>query len=403
MKIGIIREGKIPPDSRVPLGPEQCRRTKEEFEVEIQVQSSENRCFVDESYREMGIQVVDDIGQCDILLGVKEVPIGHLIPEKTYLFFSHTIKGQAYNMPLLNEILKRHIKLIDYEVLTDQKGNRLIAFGVFAGMVGAYNGMMIYGKRSGRFELDRLFNFYDYEEAKRQFVNLNTGRLRVVLTGTGRVGNGAALVLKDMGLREVSPDDYLGRQFREAVFTQLGSKDYAKHQSEDMPFDRQHFHAQPWSYASSFQPYLYCSDLLINGMFWDHRAPVLFTREQMLDPTFSIQVVADITCDIAPQASVPCTVRPSTIPDPVYGYDPKTNAEANPFQEHAIDVMAVDNLPNELPRDASRAFGEMFIEHVLPEFLKPQSAMLDRATITEQGELQEHYAYLEEFLEGVDS
>jgi alanine dehydrogenase len=398
MKLGILKETKIPPDSRVALTPTQCRHLINDHELEIRVQKSDNRCYKNEEYRQAGIILVDDISDCDILLGVKEVRLESLIPDQTYLFFSHTMKEQPYNRDLLREILLRHIKLIDYEALTDKKGNRLIAFGVFAGMVGAYNGMMAYGKRTGKFTLDRMYSFHDYEAAKNAFAKIRTGMLRIVLTGTGRVGNGAAMVLKDMGIREVSPDDYLNFKFQRPVFTQLGSKDYARHKTFDTPFDRQHFHAHPEEYESSFKPFLHCSDMLINGMYWDNHAPGLFSREDMFDPDFRIQVIADITCDIAPEASIPCTVRASTIKDPIYGYDPKTDKEAESFKPGMVDIIAVDNLPNELPRDASHAFGNMFTKQILSEFFRKRSEILDRATITTDGRLTKHYRYLRDYV-----
>jgi saccharopine dehydrogenase (NAD+, L-lysine forming) len=397
MKIGLIREGKVPPDARVPLSPEQCVEVMQEHAVEIIVQPSPLRCFPDEDYRQHGIRLQEDLSECDILMGIKEVPIHMLIPEKTYFFFSHTIKEQAYNRQMLQAVLERGIRLIDYEVLTDGQGRRLIAFGKFAGMVGAHNGLYVYGQRTGLFQLPRMKDCLDYAAAKSLYQTLRLPAMKVVLTGTGRVASGAALVLSDLGLRQVSPTEYLRREFDEAVFTQLGSSDYASPKGGGR-FDRATFHQHPERYKSTFKPYYQTSDVLVHGIFWDNRAPAFFTAAEMRREDFRIQVIADITCDIAPLSSIPSTLRASSIDYPVYGYDPETETETLPYRLHSIDVMAIDNLPSELPRDASREFGQQFIQHILPEIFQPQSAMLERATIAEKGELGAHFKYLRAYV-----
>ncbi|MEM8528259.1 MAG: alanine dehydrogenase, partial [Bacteroidota bacterium] len=194
MKIGIIREGKIPPDARVPLTPKQCRKIEANFPVDISVEPSENRVFKDEEYVKQEVTLSKDMENCEVLMGVKEVPIDNLIPNKTYFFFSHTIKEQVYNRELLQAILAKNIRLIDYEVLTDEKSRRLIAFGRFAGMVGAHNGLWTYGKRTGIFELKRMKDYKDYAEAKAFYKAVQFPPIKIVLTGTGRVGKGAAEV-----------------------------------------------------------------------------------------------------------------------------------------------------------------------------------------------------------------
>ena len=400
MKIGIIREGKVPPDSRVPLTPEQCAFLNKSEKVQIVVQPSPNRCFDDESYQKAGISLREDLTDCDILMGVKEVPIEQLIPHKTYFFFSHTIKKQSYNRNLLLAILERNIRLLDYEVLTNEKGQRLIAFGKFAGMVGAHNGVMTYGNRTDKFNLKRMKDCHDYAEAKTIYKKLDMPPMKIVLTGTGRVANGAAQVLKDMDIEKIAPEDFLENEFQHAVFTQLDCVDYATHKNGNT-FDLQDFFQNPQNYESIFTPYIHASDLMINGIYWDNKAPAFFTKEEMKQSDFRIKVIADVTCDIAPVASIPSTLRASTIANPVFGYDPIGEAEAIPHQANVIDMMTIDNLPNELPRDASQAFGEQFIEHIFQELLEQkEGGVIERASVTENGDLGKHFEYLRDYMEG---
>lgn len=398
-KFGIIREGKIPPDSRVPLIPVQCARVIQNYPCQLVVQPAPGRCYTDEEYRAQNVPLQEDISDCDVLMGVKEVPIHQLIPNKTYCFFSHTIKEQAYNRKLLQAILEKNIRLIDYEVLTDEKGHRLIAFGRFAGMVGAHNALYTYAQRTGAFELKRMKDCHDYAEAVTLYKKLKLPPVKIILTGTGRVGVGAQTVLKDMGIHQVSPEDFLNLSYDEAVFTQLHAVDYAVHKDNE-PFDKLDFYFHPEQFKSNFARYYEVADIMINGIYWDNKAPAFFTREEMLLPQFKIKVIADITCDIAPVSSIPSTLRASTIADPVFGYNPATGQEEAPYQPHVVDMMTIDNLPNELPRDASQNFGEQFIEHILPEFFAEESEVLERAVVAENGKLTKHFEYLQGYVEG---
>lgn len=399
MKIGIIREGKVPPDTRVPLDPKQCAYLRSEYGLNVVVQPSPIRIFKDEEYVAAGVPLEEYLGDCDLLLGVKEVPKDQLIPGKTYSFFSHTHKQQVYNRPLLQAVLNKHIHLIDYEVMTDNLGRRIIAFGYFAGVVGAHNGFWTYAKRTGSFELPRMKDLYDYAAAKKVYAELQLPPMKIVLTGTGRVSTGAAQVLEDMGVHQVSPRDFLRETYDEPIYTQLVGRDYLKHKDGD-PFDKLHFYQHPEQYVSAFAPYAEQADMMINGIYWDNRAPAFFTKEDMASPDFNISVIADITCDIAPVASIPATLRASTIADPVFGYDPQTGEETAPYQEGGVDMMTIDNLPSELPRDASTAFGKMYIEQVVPHILAPNSAMIERATIARHGRLGPQFGYLIDFAEG---
>lgn len=396
MKLGIIREGKTPPDSRTPLTPDQCAHLLRDLQVEVMVEPSPIRCYPDTEYAEFQVPLSPRMQDCDVLMGIKEVPVDQLIPDKTYLFFSHTIKEQAYNRKLLQAILAKGIRLLDYEVMTDEQGRRLIAFGKFAGMVGAHNALWTWSQRCGSFELPRMKECFDYEAAKDHYFHVKWPPVKIVVTGSGRVGTGAVEVLHDMGILQVSKEEFLENDFDEAVFTQLIPQNYVARR-DGQPFHTRDFYSHPEAYESVFAPYARAADIMINGIFWDTRAPAFFTVEEMRSPDFRIRVIADVTCDIAPVSSIPCTLRPSSIADPVFGYDPATGREIPPFQPNGIDVMAIDNLPSEMPRDASRAFGDMFIHHILPELLLPHSAVIERATIAEKGRLGKHFEYLKEY------
>ncbi|MDP4709604.1 MAG: NAD(P)-dependent oxidoreductase [Saprospiraceae bacterium] len=397
MKIGIIREGKVPPDARVPLTPAQCRHLLDHFPLELVVQPSPIRCFSDTEYLEAGIPMSADVSDCDVLLGVKEVPIANLIPGKTYLFFSHTIKKQPANKKLLQEIIRRNIRIIDYELLTDDLGRRVIAFGKFAGMVGAHNALYTYGEQSGLFHLKRMFTYREYADVKQDYRSLVLPAVKIVLSGTGRVAQGAAQVLLDMGIKQVDPEAFLHQTWEEAVFTQLSNRHYVARKG-GKPFEGKDFYAHPEDFCNAFLPYASVADILIHGIFWDTKAPAFFTLEDMRAPDFRIRVIGDITCDLAPETSIPATIKASTIQDPVFGFDPQTGEEVPAYTPGAIDMMTIDNLPSELPRDASIAFGEQFIRFIILELLKASSPMISRATIAAEGDLCARFEYLRDYV-----
>lgn len=398
-KIGIIKEGKVPIDRRVPLTPQQAKFIADNFETEVVVQSSDIRCFTDDDYRVAGLSVVDNIDDCDIILGVKEVPIEKLIPGKTHFFFSHTIKKQDYNRDLLRAILDKKINLIDWETLTNESGNRIIAFGRWAGIVGAYNGLWTYGKRYNLFQLRRANECFDYEDLKKELEKIKLPNIKIALTGGGRVTKGAMEVLLATGIRQVTPHDFLIERFDEPVFTQLNSRDYNK-RKDGGEFHRNEFYSQPELYAGDFLKYAKVTDLLIACAFWDPSAPVLFQREDILRDDFDVRIIADITCDI--EGSIPSTKQPSTIDDPIYDYNPSDDTvEQALTDEGNITVMAVDNLPCELPRDASMSFGDELVNNVIPHLLgNDEKGIIHRATITREGSLTDNYSYLQDYVDG---
>lgn len=401
MRIGIIREGKVPRDARVVLKPVQCAFLRDSEGADLVVQRSEVRCYSDEEYASHGIPLVDSVEDCDVLIGVKEVPVEDLIADKTYFFFSHTIKEQPYNKLLLQRVLEKNIRLIDYEALKDEKGKRLIAFGFFAGMVGAHNALWTYGQRTGLFQLSRMKDAFDYAQIRKTYEGMVWPAVRIVLTGKGRVGAGAASVLEDMGIRSVPPDEYLRKEYQEAVYTQVDYDDYVRPKSGSNRSIGEYID-HPKEFESNFQSYTEVSDIMINGIYWDNDAPAFFSKNDMRQNNFRIQVIADVTCDIAPVSSIPSTLKASTIDDPVFGYDPIVEKEVSPFMDQGIDMMTIDNLPNELPRDASTSFGQQFIEHIWPDIESEQwdEGLLHRATVAVDGRLGNHFQYLENYVKG---
>ena len=400
LKIGLIREGKIPPDKRVAFTPLQAEEIEQRFpDVKLICQTSPIRCFNDDEYLERDIIVTEDVSNCDILMGIKEVPIDSLIPNKTYLFFSHTLKKQPYNRKLLQAALKKNIRLIDYEALKDKLGNRLVAFGRYAGIVGAYNGLWTYGQRYKKFTLRRAFDCFDVNDLKLELDKVRLPPIKILLTGSGRVGKGAMETLDSARIRKVSIHDFLYRKFDQPVYIQLSSGDYHTRKAGGH-FNRDEFHRYPERYFSHFSDFTKVTDLLLAGAYWNPKAPVLFTQEDMLAPDFRIRIIADITCDI--NGSIPSTKRASTIPDPIYDYDPRTDKLHPPFSDDSfISVMAVDNLPCELPRSASEEFGRDLIDRILKPLIEDDSdGIIDRATIALNGQLTPHFSYLQDYASG---
>jgi alanine dehydrogenase len=402
MKIGLIREGKNPPDNRVALTPTQCAFVERLYPVKIIVEPSPIRCFKDEEFIQQGITLSKDLSDCDYLLGIKEVPIDQLISGKTYFFFSHTIKKQPHNRPLLQAILEKNITLIDYEVLTDSFNQRLIAFGKFAGMVGAHNGILGYGLRTNAYSLPRMKNLKSYAEARHIYQQIVFPPLRIVVSGSGRVAKGAMEVLIDMGFKKIAPTDYLVEHYKYPVFTQIHPIDYVT-RLDGEPFEKEEYYKNPQEYRSTFAKFYRKSDIFINCIFYDRRAPMFFTLNEMQQPDFRIKMIADVSCDMMPSSSIPATIKVSTIADPFFSFNPFNNSvEDNPFAKETVTMMTIDNLPNEIPRDASEYFGEQFTLNILPELQNllrgDKSPIIERATITNKGVLTKRYEYLQDYV-----
>lgn len=395
LTIGLIREGKIPSDNRVALTPAQCKWIhKNRKDLSVIVQNSESRCYSDQEYINAGVEVKENMEECDVLLGIKEVPIEMLIPGKTYLFFSHTKKLQAYNQKMLQAIIAQKITLIDYECLEHEDGARIIGFGFFAGVVGAHNGIMAYGNRTGAYHLERVNSAKTLQHLVHTYFGLKLPPIKIAITGSGRVAHGALDIMNLLGIHEVEPEDYLKKEFVYPVYVHLKGADLYK-PTNGSGYSRDHFHEHPELYDCGFKKYLSQTDILMNGVYWEKNIPRLFDLEEIAKPDFRVKTIADITDD--KNGSVPCNLGDSTIADPVYGVDKKTFLKTAPYLPGSVDIMAVGNLPNELPRDASRYFGEQLIKHILLEIIEGGSAVIERATIVKEGVLTPAFDYMSEY------
>ncbi|GAB5418074.1 MAG: NAD(P)-dependent oxidoreductase [Crocinitomicaceae bacterium] len=403
VRLGIIREGKVPPDKRVPLTPNQCKLLLEKYpHLEIVVQPSPIRAFKDEEYTNAGIPLNEDLSDCDVIIGVKEVNIEDLIPNKKFMFFSHTIKKQPYNRDLLQAVIDKKIQLIDYEVLKDTSNKRVIGFGRYAGIVGCYNGFLTFGLKHGLYDLKPANQCRDRKEVEEELKKVQLPKnAKIILTGFGRVGHGAREILSQIDIKEVTPEEFVSENFDGPVYTHLELSDYYERR-DGGAFVKREFFADPTPYKSTFARFLSHADMYIPCHYWSDKADFIITREDLKKEDVRLSVVADISCDI--DCAVACTIRPSKISDPIYGYNPQTESEANFMDEGVIAVMAVDNLPCELPLDASEDFGGELIKEVMPSLLVDDSdKIIARASETSlEGGLTEYFSYLEGYLAGTE-
>ncbi len=397
--VGIIREGKVPPDKRVPLTPKQCKQVEQLFpQVKVVVQTSPIRAFTDIHYTDAGVEIVSDLAHCDIIMGVKEVNISDLIPNKKFVFFSHTLKKQPYNRDLLRAILDKNIQLIDYEVLKNSDNKRIIGFGRYAGIVGAYNGFRAFGLKHQLYDLKQACACADRVEMENELKKVSFPKnTKIVLTGFGRVGNGAREIMKLVPIEELAPADFLAYKGEAAVFTQLEVNDYFE-RIDGTPFEKQAFYQTPELFQSAFHKYAEHAQLYIACHYWSNKSPNILTNNDL--STSQLSVVADISCDIA--GPIACTIRPSKIADPIFGYDTTTQQEADWMQPGVIAVMAVDNLPCELPLDASEDFGNELIAQVFPAlFGEDPTGIIARGSETDlSGNLTSNFAYLQDYVNG---
>lgn len=399
MKFGIIKERKNPPDRRVVFSPNELAKLKQTYhDAAVVVESSDIRIFSDVQYQSMGITVADDVSDCDVLFGVKEVPVENLIPEKAYFFFSHTIKKQPYNQKLLKAILEKNIDLYDHETIVDDQNRRLIGFGKYAGMVGVYNGIRAFGIKFELFKLPKAETLAGKDALILHLKRINLPALKFVVTGTGKVGSGAKEILDAIKVKEITVENYLTKNYSQPVYVQLDVLEYNKRIDGEV-IDFRDFLAHPDQYISDFEKFTKVSDIYFAGHFYGAGAPMILTREMLNASNCKLKVVADISCDV--NGPIACTVRSSTIEEPIYGYFPLEDREVEVFHPAAVVVMAVDNLPCEIPKDASEGFGEQFMEHVIPAFFNgDKDGILQRAKITEKGKLTERFSYLQDYVDG---
>ncbi len=397
IRIGLIRERKKLPDERVAFTPKQCAYLMAHYEgLQIVVEPSPTRCFSDAQYAAEGVTLTTDLTDCDILMGIKEQPGEYLIPDKTYFFFSHTKKKQPYNQPLMHALIDKRIRMIDYECLTYADEQRILGFGLYAGIVGAHNGFKTYGQKFGLYHLPAAHAVGSYKELIAAYQHLKLPNIKIVLTGSGKVASGALDVLTQLDIEGVEPADFLTHQYEYPVFTHLKGANLYARKDNDL-FHRDDFHAHPEAYKCLFSKYVNQADMLMNGIYWEQRIARLFSKEDIKRNDWRLSVIADITCDV--DGSVPINVGSSTIANPVYGIYRATQQQTAPYQntKDTIDVMAVDNLPNELPCDASEYFGLHIEKYILPEILKPESDILKRATICTNGRLTKKFEYLSDY------
>lgn len=399
MKFGILKERKNPPDRRVVFSPEELMQLKKQFPTaEIVVEPSDIRVFSDDQYSNLGINVSHDMSDCDVLFGVKEVPVEDLIPNKKYFFFFHTIKKQPYNRKLLQALLEKNIDFYDHETIVDANFNRLIGFGKYAGIVGTYNAFRAFGIKFGLFTIPKAETLSGKEDLVAKLKRPILPPIKVVLTGCGKVGNGAKEILDAMKIKKVSVENFLSKKYSEPVYVQIDVLDYNKRKDELLT-DNNDFYSNPIEYISDFERFTKVSDIFIAGHFYGNDAPHILTQEMLQAYDCNIKVVADISCDV--NGPIACTLRASSIAEPFFGYLPSENKEVDVFHPAAIVVMAVDNLSCELPKDASEGFGEMFMKQIIPAFFNgDQDGILQRAKMTENGKLTERFQYLEDFVNG---
>ena len=396
MKIGIIKEYKNPPDKRVVFSPEKCVEVVKKYpEVKFLIESSDIRCFSDDEYESIGLEIVDDLSECDILIGVKEVPIEKLIVNKKYFFFSHTIKKQPYNKKLLQEILKKNIELYDHETIVDKSNNRLIGFGYYAGVIGAYNGFRAYGLKKKLFTIPKAIELKDRVEFNQTLKQIKIPNIKILLSGKGRVGSGTKEVLDFLKIKQVSTDDFVDKEFDEAVYTNIDVLDY--NYSNSIENSISNFYNFPEKFESTFSKFSSVADIYFAGHYHNPKAPKLITNQDMKENSFNIDVIADISCDI--DGPIASTIRPSTIDNPIYGFHKSNSIECDFLDPDAIAVMAVDNLPCELPRDSSEMFGDMFLKYVIPSFFNhDKEDILKNSKMTSNGKLTPRFKYLSDYV-----
>ena len=398
--IGIVRESRND-ENRTPLVPEHIKKYKESNpNINFIIQPSNSRCFSDEEYELCGAKINENLNECSIIFGVKEIDPNILINNRTYLFFSHTFKInkqqkniEKHKKDLLLSILNKKITLIDYENIRGKNGTRCLGFGRFAGIVGCYNTLNLLLRVLGKQSLASAYKIDDYERLVLNLKNLYFPKTKILVTGDGRVAKGVIELLNQTNIKAVSKKDFLEKKFDQPIFCNLETKDYVTNNSSTN-FNLEHFIDNPQDYSSSALQYLKETDILISAHYWDPSSPKIFENEDLKDLQ-NLKIVGDITCDI--NGSVPTTIRSTTIEEPNYWIERYTLKEIDENND-GIAVMAVDNLPSELPRDSSTEFSEGIINEVLPFLLKEDDGRILNGTITTDGSFLEKYNYLNDYI-----
>ena len=401
MKIALIKETKIPEDNRVALSPKQVADLNKRFPShEIVVQASDIRGFSDVEYLAEGVKVVDGVADCDILFGIKEAKIESLIPNKHYFFFGHIAKMQEYNRPLLQAFIQKKITFCDYEYLVDDRGLRVCAFGWWAGVVGAYYTLRGYGLKHNLYELPKPDRRFTLTQLLDSLKAVQLPAVKVLVTGAGRVSQGAQYVLDNIGAVKMTEEDYLATETVTKLSYCVADVNRLVKRKDGAPFSWDHFTHNATAYESDFLRFARQTDVLLCAHFWAQDAPVYLDTDDLRRPDMRIRMIGDVTCDI--MGSIKSTVRPATHADPYYDYNPVTEKDEPAFSsDKNITVMAVDTCPNALALDTSEYFGKMLTEHVFEPLLKGEhSAVIDRSMILKEGQLTDRFAYLKDFAEG---
>ena len=403
--LSIIRESRKD-ETRTPLVPKHIKELKKLFpNIKIIIQPSTKRCFSDQEYLKVGAIINEDLNSSDLILGVKEIDTKILINKKKYLFFSHTSKIQSDNSAaaqgtpgmdkkdLLNKILEKKITLIDYENIRNDIGVRYLGFGRFAGIVGCYNSLTLYENFINEFKLPRAFEINDYPSLKKILANKIFSKMKVLITGDGRVAKGVLELLQFTNIKQVSKNDFINKNFDGPVFCNLKTSDYVKENSSDN-FNLQHFIKNPKKYVSIAEKYLEKTNLLISAHYWDPMSPKIFELKNLYKFTM-LRVIGDITCDI--NGSIPTTLKSTSIEKPFFYFDKSSNKEIKKSKD-SLAIMAVDNLPSELPRDSSKEFGDSIVKDVLPYIINNDDERINNATITKDGNFLSKYSYLKNYI-----
>ena len=405
--LAVLKEARVD-ENRTPFSPAQISNLLNKLpNLKIIVQSSNRRCFNDDDYLKAGAQITNDLRSADIIFGVKEIDISTLIKDKTYLFFSHTSKvrqyiGQVivdkaiiYKKELLKEVIKKNITLIDYENVRDVSGEgyRYLGFGRFAGIIGTYNTLNLYLKLYNKQPLPRAFEINNYEQIKKLINKQNFNKLKILLTGSGRASKGAMEMLKHANIRQVSANDYLNKKYDEAVFSNISPTKHVERKDGKVSSDQDYI-LNPHEYTSKVKNYLFDTDIFIACHYWDSKLPKLFSPKQTKEFK-SLKIIGDVTCDI--NGSVPTTIRSTSIAKPYYSINTISMKEIK-LGNKDIAVMAVDNLPSELPREASEEFGNSVISEILPYLIDEDDGRIDRATTASNGKFFPKFSYLNNFI-----
>ncbi|HCL00333.1 MAG TPA: hypothetical protein DHW42_09570 [Candidatus Marinimicrobia bacterium] len=437
MQIGIRREDKNQWEARVPLTPGHIRELRNRYRIKFLIQPSAIRTFSDDEYRRAGAIVQEDLSECDIVFAVKEMPIDFFLTGKKYIFFSHTIKGQAYNMPLLKRMVDLKTTLIDYEKITDENGRRLVFFGRFAGIAGMIDSFWALGRRLNDegsqtifAELKQALNYPSLEAAKEVFRSqgekLTKDGLPESLTpiiigfaGYGNVSKGAQEIFDLFPFIEITPEElsafYQKGEFSNKHLYKVVFKEehLVRPKNPGNNFELQDYYHHPEKYESKFEQYLPYLSVLVNAIYWDTMYPKLVTRKYLKERYESgtelpLKVIGDITCDI--DGSIECNMSETDSGNPVYVYDPIKEDVQYGTEGNGPVVLAVDNLPCELPKESSTVFSTV-LKKFIPDLLKTDFSLgfdkvnlpaeLKRATILYNGEFTPDFEYMREFIKNL--